>query len=192
MAPTTAAAWTGLTWRRILARTGACHAGEARRHLWRGKLRKLVCLGAPHHGSPLERGGNWLDALLGVSSYSAPFQRLSRIRSAGVTDLRFGNVLDEHWQGVDRFARHLDLRGGLPLPAGVDCYAIAATKAPVLAENLPGDGLVPVASALGRHEKPGLTLAFPEGHQWIALSTGHLDLLSSPAVYAQLRSWLAV
>ena len=101
--------------------------GEVAAHRWRPKLDKLVCLGSPHHGAPLERGGNWIDLLLGVSRYSAPLARLGKIRSAGVTDMRFGIVLDEHWEGRDRFAHGGDPRRTLKLPDGVECYAIAAT-----------------------------------------------------------------
>jgi len=107
-----------------------------------------------------------------------------------VTDMRFGNVLDEHWHSHDRFEPIPDGRGNLTLPDGVDCYAIAASTAKAMAAKLPGDGLVPVDSALGRHKRRGLTLAFPESHQWIALGTGHLDLLGKPEVYAKLREWL--
>ena len=74
----------------------------------------------------MERGGNGIDALLGVSPYSAPFARLGKIRSAGITDLRYGNLVHEDWQGRDRFARG-DRRRFVPLPEGVRCYAIAAT-----------------------------------------------------------------
>ena len=175
----------------LVARS-ACHLGEAAGHGWRRRLHRLVCLGTPHHGAPLERGGNWIDVLLGVHRYSAPLARLGRIRSAGVTDLRFGNVLDEHWQGRDRFAHGSDLRTPLPLPARVDCYAIAATTDPPgRAARRPTDGLVPVDSALGRHARPELTLAFPEGHRWIAHGMTHLDLLCRPEVYARLGCWLA-
>jgi hypothetical protein len=174
-----------------LVSRSACHCGEAAGDVWRRKLRKLVCLGSPHHGAPLERGGNWVDLLLGISRYSAPLARLGKIRSAGVTDLRFGNVLDEHWQGRDRFAHAGDLRGQLKLPDGVRCYAVAATTAPEAGGKLPGDGLVPVDSALGRHERPELTLGFPEGHQWVGFGMGHLDLLSRAEVYATIRSWLS-
>ncbi|RKG69806.1 alpha/beta hydrolase, partial [Corallococcus exercitus] len=86
----------------LVARS-ACLTAETEGHGWRPLLRGLVCLGSPHHGSPLERGGSWVDVLLEVSPYSAPFARLGRIRSAGVTDLRFGNVLDAHWEGRERF-----------------------------------------------------------------------------------------
>lgn len=174
-----------------LVSRSACHYGAAAAHAWRPLLRKLVCLGTPHHGAPLERGGNWIDIVLGVSRYSAPFGRLGRIRSAGVTDMRFGNVIDEDWEGRDRFAHGEDCRAPLPLPAGIACFAIAATTAPGPDAKPSGDGLVPVDSALGRCDRPELTLAFPESNQWIAYGTGHLDLLDRAEVYAKLESWLA-
>jgi hypothetical protein len=173
----------------LLSRS-ACHAAEAAGHAWRGKLAALVCLGSPHHGAPLERGGNWVDALLSVSAYSAPFAVLGKIRSAGVTDLRFGNVLDEHWSGRDRFELGGDPRTRVLLPEHVGCYAIAATTAKGPGRRLPGDGLVPVASALGRHERPELTLAFPPEHQWIGYGMDHLDLLNRPEVYQTVLRWL--
>jgi pimeloyl-ACP methyl ester carboxylesterase len=174
----------------LVARS-ACHCGEIAGHAWRRELNGLVCLGSPHHGAPLERGGNWIDVLLGFSRYSAPFARLGQIRSAGVTDLRFGNVLDEDWQARDRFAPGADPRTPLPLPTGVDCYAIAGTTATEPGADPPSDGIVPVDSALGRCDRPELTLDFPEAHRRIAYGTGHLDLLDRPEVYATLEEWLA-
>lgn len=174
----------------LVARS-ACHLGELGGHRWRPKLRRLVCLGSPHHGAPLERGGHWADLLLGLSRYSAPMARLGKIRGAGITDLRFGDVLDEHWRGRDRFGHGRDARTPLALPAGVACYAIAASRGRDAAGRWLGDGLVPVDSALGRHERPELTLAFPPAHRWIARGMDHFDLLSRAEVYAKLRSWLA-
>ena len=172
----------------LVARS-ACHAGAD--HAWRSRLRALITLGSPHHGAPLERGGNWIEVLLGVSRYSAPLARLGKLRSAGVTDLRYGNVLDEHWHGRDRFERRADDRCPLPLPAGVRCYTIAGSLSPGPAARLRGDGLVPVDSALGLHATPALTLGFPDAHRLIAYGTGHVQLLGSPAVYDTLRTWLA-
>jgi pimeloyl-ACP methyl ester carboxylesterase len=157
---------------------------------WQQHLRALITLGAPHHGAPLERGGNWIDRLLDLSPYTAPLGALGRIRSAGVTDLRFGNVLDEHWQGRDRFAHGRDTRSPCALPDGVRCYAIAGTLSTELGSRLRSDGLVPVESALGIHAS-AVCLAFPESHRSIALGTGHIDLLGAPAVYATIRDWLA-
>ena len=171
----------------LVARS-ACHVAEAEGCAWRKALVALVFIGTPHHGAALERGGHWLQRLLGVSRYSAPIGRLARLRSAGVTDLRFGNVLDEHWSGVDRFEAHHDRRRELSLPEGVACFAIAGTLSAAPGPVLRGDGLVSVDSALGRHKK--LDLAFPEANQRIVYRTGHVDLLGSPRVYATLRTWL--
>ena len=176
----------------LVARS-AFHYGTENKHAWQRKLRKLVFLGTPHHGAPLERGGHWIDVLLGVTPYTEPFRRLGRARSAGITDLRHGCLLDEDWHGRDRFAHGADPRRPLPLPPGVACFAIAAHlgKGPdELKEHLLGDGLVPIASALGRHPDPRFNLDFPPAQQWIAHDTSHLDLLSRPAVYRHIREWL--
>lgn len=155
---------------------------------WRDRVRALMFLGVPHHGAPLERGGNWLQALTGVSRYSAPLTQLMRIRSAGVTDLRYGNVREEDWRDRDRFALGGDPRVPLPLPAGVPCYAIAATRSEATAKRLASDGLVPVASALGDHANASLNI--PEAHRAILHEASHLDLLDRTEVYAQLATWM--
>jgi pimeloyl-ACP methyl ester carboxylesterase len=178
----------------LVARS-ACHYGAAARHAWTRQLDRLVFIGTPHHGAPLERGGNWVDTLLGSNPYSAPFARLGRIRSAGITDLRFGNLVDDDWNRRDRFERGGDCRVPVPLPDGVACYTIAATtgkKAGDLKDRLIGDGIVPLASALGRHANPEFALAFEPSRQWVAHGTRHLDLLSRPRVCAQIERWLAV
>jgi hypothetical protein len=175
----------------LVARS-ACYYGAERGHAWARQLRTLVFLGTPHHGAPMERGGNWIDLLLGSSPYSAPLARLGKIRSAGITDLRYGNLTDEDWHGRDRFARG-DRRRFVPLPEGVRCYAIAATTArdPRLSRHkLPGDGLVPVASALGEHANPKLALRIANSQRWIAHGCGHLDLIGSATVYRRIRRWL--
>ena len=141
-------------------------------------------------GAALERGGNWLHTAFGVSPYLAPFGRLGRIRSDGITDLRHGHVLDADWQGHDRFRRKPDSRVPLPLTEGVACYTIAATlgrqRSP-LTERLLGDGLVPVASALGQHHDRDRRLAFAPDRQAVVHDTNHLDLLSSAEVYRLLQ-----
>ncbi len=176
-----------------LVTRSACHTGKVLGHAWMRHLKKIVFLGTPHHGSALERGGNRVESILGISRYTAPLARLGQARSAGITDLRHGNLLDEDWQGRDRFEELEDLRQPVPLPDGVQCYAMAAAAevAGSLKSRLLGDGLVPVDSALGRHEKAGKTLPFPESRQWIAPDMTHFDLLSRPEAYEKIREWLA-
>jgi hypothetical protein len=177
-----------------LVSRSAYHAAVSAAYVWPRHLRSLVFLGTPHHGAPLERGGNWLNLLLGVSAYSAAFVRLGQIRSAGITDLRYGNLLEADWSRHDRFAHVGDQRQPVPLPRGVRVYAMAATTGAIpgdLNDQLFGDGLVPVSSALGRHPDARLALALPEDRQWVGYTMNHLDLLDRPEVYAQLRRWLS-
>ena len=184
----------------LVARSACHHAAQAG-HAWPAQLKGLVFLGTPHHGAPLERVGNWVDGVLGRHAVTRPLAKIGQVRSAGITDLRHGHVLESDWQAADRFERTPDARQALPLPAGVDCYAVAATTlalgdgrlAPVreaLSRNLVGDGLVPLESALGRHEDPRHTLAFAPGNQWIAQGMNHMELLKRPEVTRQLVHWL--
>lgn len=169
----------------LVARS-ACHYGAEAGHGWLSRLGKMVFLGTPHHGAPLERGGNWVHLLTDLSAYSAPFSRLAKIRSAGITDLRHGSLLDQDWQGQDRFAHGAPLPRTVPLPPKVRCFALAATLAQ--SEGGPaGDGLVPLASALGRHPDPARALPM-EGA--VVCGTNHMQLLSSGEVGDRLRDWL--
>lgn len=177
----------------LLARS-ACHYAGQKQLRWPTHLKSIVFLGTPHHGAPLERAGNWIDVILGSTPYSRPFAKLGQLRSAGITDLRYGHLLDPDWQGHDRFRRQPDKRQHLPLPGGVACYALAATTSPkrsLLADRLTGDGLVPLRSALGQHDDPQRSLHFAKAAQWIAYRTNHMALLGSPAVTRQLLRWLA-
>ncbi len=177
----------------LVARS-ACHYARREALRWPGCLKSIVFLGTPHHGAPLERAGNWVDVLLGSTSYTRPFAALGQLRSSGITDLRYGFVVDEDWQDRDRFRKTTDQRQSVPLPAGVACYTVAATRATqrsVMADRLLGDGLVPLHSALGYHDEAGLTLAFAPARQCIVYSTNHLELLGSSAVTRQIVQWLA-
>ena len=176
----------------LVARSG-CHYAEIAGHAWLQHLRKIVFLGTPHHGAPLERGGNWVDVILDASPYTTAFARLGKIRSAGITDLRQASMVDEDWNQGDRFARSRRRQIPVALPQNVRCYAIAASlakKSGGFAGKLLGDGLVPVASALGRHTVVRRDLALPKNRQWVGYGMNHIDLLDRADVYARIKRWL--
>ncbi|MFT3804013.1 MAG: alpha/beta hydrolase [Burkholderiaceae bacterium] len=158
----------------------ACMHAEQHEQTWIERSSRLIFLGAPLLGAPLVRGGHLLDVLLDQSPYSAPLARVRKLRSAGIKDLRHGVVSAEPLTQAS-------------LPRGVKCYAAATTRGDrqgLLADKLIGDGLVPVDSALGRHSDPAKTLPIPESQQWVGQGISHLEMLSSPQVYARLRDWL--
>jgi hypothetical protein len=130
---------------------------------------------------------------LDASPYTTAFARLGKIRSAGITDLRHGSMLDADWKHADRFAHSRRRPACVPLPRSVACYAIAASIAKTpggTAERLLGDGLVPLGSALGRHKDPHRSLALPKSHQWVGYGMNHLSLLERKEVYERIRRWL--
>jgi len=176
-----------------LVTRSAFHYARQEALRWPDHLRNIVFLGTPHHGAPLEQAGNWVDAILGGTPYTAPFARLGQLRSTGITDLRYGHVLDDDWHGHDRFHRRPDNRQAVPLPVGVACYTAAATTAAqrnAVANRLIGDGLVPLDSALGQHDDARRNLVFAEASQRVFCRMNHTDLLSSPRVTRQIVQWL--
>ena len=176
----------------LVARS-ACHYAAAAGHSWPRLLHAVVFLGTPHHGAPLERIGNLAELALAATPWSDPFARLGKIRSAGITDLRHGSLLDDDWEGHDRFAHRHDDRLTVPLPPGLKCFAIAASaghRRGLHGDVLFGDGLVPVASALGHHAEPARSLPFPASRTRVFSGMKHLDLLSRPEVVEQVGAWL--
>lgn len=168
-----------------LVSRSACNAAAQGKQSWLGLLRTLVCMGTPHHGAPLERGGRLLDSVLGSTPYLAPFARLGRARSAGIADLRYGNVREV----TSPRGESADNRPATPLPLHVDTFLMAAVQAERADAAHPswwGDGLVPLASALGQHPRPELDLQVPASRQWVLRGANHWDLLSHPLAYQHL------
>jgi len=174
----------------LVARSAIHHGSLIQRGglRWPARVNDLVCLGTPHQGAPLERAGHGVDLLLSAAPYAAPLARLGKVRSAGINDLRLGNIVSAPAgdDGTHRCAQ-------VGLPEGTRCFAMAASLGPQagnLKGKLLGDGLVPVASALGQHHDPERRLAFAPNRQAVVHETNHLDLLSSPEAYGWLRQWL--
>lgn len=177
-----------------LVTRSACYYGETAAHAWLDPLKATIFLGTPHHGVPLEKQGNLLNMLIDSMPFVAPFGRLGRRRSAGITDLRYSNLVDEDWIGRDRFAPGPDTRCHVSLPAGVRAYAVAAvlgSRADSAAARLLGDGLVPLDSALGMHPAADRCLGFDDSNSWVGYGMNHVDLLGRTEVYMRMADWLA-
>ena len=160
-----------------LVARAALHHAIARRMRWPAKVRRVVFLGTPHHGAPLERGGYGIDRVLEAHPLSAPFARLGKLRSRGIVDLRHGQVLEESSDPV-------------PLPPRIRFHAIAGSSRTLRGRAL-GDGLVPVDSALGRHADRARDLGLRDEHCHVERGVDHLSMLGDSAIYARLRDWLA-
>ena len=176
----------------LVARSALYYGGQEQKN-WTKHLKKMVFLGTPHHGSHVERKGNYLDIILEAIPYVKPFARLGKIRSAGVTDLRYGNLVDGDWQDNDRFERKTDQRQHIPLPKQIEFYSIAAVigkKTTTVSAKILGDTLVDVNSALGQHKNPDKSLLFKKENSWIVYENNHLDLLSNPKIIEKIKEWL--
>lgn len=165
----------------LVARSACHHGGD-----WTAKVAHTVSLGTPHAGAPLEQAVHVLAGALAVAPETRPFARLLRRRSAGIRDLRRGSLVDEDWHGRDPDALRAKALREIPLlPGATHCFVAATvTRSPSHpAGRLLGDALVLLPSASGR--KAGYVEGIELG------GVHHLALLKHPAVYEQLRAWLA-
>jgi hypothetical protein len=171
----------------------ACHYGTERNAPWTAVVRHVFFLGSPHLGAPLEKVANVLGAALSVFPESRPFAGLLNNRSAGIKDLRFGALVDDHWR-ADGLGGLLESSfPELPLLPTAEHHFAAATLARhprSLAAWVFGDGLVRVPSATGQGRNRTLGLAAGKGRR--LSGAHHFQLLNHPLVYEQIRSALAL
>src|SRR4051794_801001 len=172
----------------------ACHAatengGEA----WLPLTKRVVYLGAPHLGAPLEIGAVATATALRRLPETRPLGDALAGRSVGIKDLRYGDVLAADWAAVE------DLDAWRPEPAecsplieSAEHYYIGVTiprRRDGLAARAVGDALVLWSSASGTGRQRRLGLPVDRGRHLGGLH--HFDLLNHPRVYAVLRVWLA-
>lgn len=163
----------------LVARS-ALHQAQAHAMPWVSKVTRMVCLGTPHTGAPLERGVAGAAALLGRFATAAPLVGLLALRSDGIKDLARGYLHEEQWQ---EDAEALDPTATV-LPAGVRQYFVAVTLSRTegsLWGRLVGDLLVAPASAADRTQSADF--------QWFG-GMNHFDLLRHDAIYDAMLTWL--
>lgn len=172
----------------LVARSAVQQARDAAL-TWPEKLAALVTLGSPHQGAELEQLGNYANKQLRILPWTAPLTRLGNLRSAGIRDLRYGNLRHSDWQGHDDIEHTTDLRTPVPAPAGIRHLFLAATRSnsdhPETAQDLLGDFLVSVDSALARGYA-----GTEHVDRLIVPALDHMGLMWDGRVYDTLRHWL--
>lgn len=166
----------------------ACEAG----HRWTHLVRHVVSLGAPHGGSWLAQRAHVAAEWLGRLPETRALASVINTRSAGIRDMRFGPLVEAHWDHELDDCLAADARGEIPWLEGARHYFIAATltRDPDHAlSRVCGDLLVcsPSAWAEGKHGEQG---------RW-QLETSriyggltHFDLLGHPAIADQISEWI--
>jgi hypothetical protein len=147
--------------------------GVERGHAWPKRLRHVVCLGTPHDGAPLERLGKTVDAALTLSRFSSPWAVIAKIRSVAIQQLG-----------------HAEVFAWTKRPKALQLHAVAGMLAKARTGRVAsfvGDGLVPVASALGQG-----VASRDAGFDQIRMieGVGHLALVRHPEVSNYLISAL--
>jgi len=176
-----------------LVSRSACWYATQEQSPWLDSLHRVVCLGTPHHGSPLEKAGHAFDLAMQRLPYTAPLA-VGKGRSAGIKDLHHGDLLDEDWQWHHPDRPRRDTRRPVPLLPDVDYYFAAATLGRDRQDplgHLLGDLLVRLDSAVGSHRDDLRRLDIPQRNCRVFHEKNHFDLLDDARVHQQIIDWFS-
>jgi pimeloyl-ACP methyl ester carboxylesterase len=167
----------------------ACHLGKEANQEWVSLVRHVVYLGSPHLGAPLEKATNVVTNLLGIFNTTATslIRDVLNTRSAGVKDLRHGNLIDQDWLDFD--PDELGNNRRLPIPWLATARHHFAVGQALAGAGTFGDAMVRSDSAAGRAHgsQPGA----PCGSDvQVMPGLDHLALARDPAVYEHLERWV--
>lgn len=161
------------------ARSAAYH-GQLEGQAWVESVKHVFALGTPHLGAPLEQFVARTAPRLERVPELRPIARVLEARSQGIRDLHDGYICDEPTD--------------VPLIEHAQHYAICATltrRADSRLASIVGDLLVHEPSGSGRGRPGGRSITFPIENGLHVGGVSHFALLNHPAVYAQMRRWLA-
>jgi pimeloyl-ACP methyl ester carboxylesterase len=166
----------------------ACHLGSEAGHSWVPRVRHVVYLGAPHLGAPLEQATNVATHVLGLFDTTATrvVRDVLNTRSAGVKDLRFGNLVDA--DSLDYDPDELMINRRVPIPWLATARHHRVVGGVLAGAGTLGDGIVRPESAAGcaRGSQPGAP--DPTDVQ-VMPGLNHFDLARHPAVYEHIERW---
>ena len=167
----------------------ACHLGSEAGQAWVPRVRHVIYLGAPHLGAPLEQATNVATHVLGHFDTTATrvIRDVLNTRSAGVKDLRFGNLVDQDWLDYDPDELMSNRRVPIPWLATARHHRVVGQA--LAGAGTLGDGIVRPESAAGcaRGFQPGAP--DPTDVQMMP-GLNHFDLARHPAVYEHIERWV--
>ena len=171
----------------------ACHRALADQAPWLPLVQRIVYLGSPHLGAPLELAATAAAVALRKLPETRALADALASRSVGIKDLRYGDIRAEDWADIEDIdAWRAEPADCVPLIDTATHYYIGATigrRNDTVAARVIGDALVPWSSASGNGTRRRLALDVDRGRHLGGLH--HFDLLNHPRVYAVLESWLA-
>ena len=177
----------------LVIRSACCYAQRSEAQ-WLQHLQKIICLGTPHHGSPLEKAGHAFETAMQKIPYLEPML-FGKLRSVGIKDLRHGSLLDEDWQGHDPDSSGADTRQVVPMVPGVQYFFAAASVGRDHSDPLGlllGDLLVRPDSAVGTHKNALRKLNIEPQNCRVFHEKNHFDLLSDNRVQQQVLDWCSL
>lgn len=174
----------------------ACHVGMLRGDPWANRVKRVFYIGSPHLGAPLEKLGNivaWALRAVGIS-HTDLVADVINLRSSGVKDLRFANLVRQDWEGFDPDALLENRRTAVPLLPGATHHLLVGTLGGSerhLVTALFGDSMVRVSSAAGRCSDDSIIPALPQNNVRIFPGVTHGALAHDPGVYMEIKTWCA-
>ena len=161
---------------------------------WTTKVRRIVLLGVPNTGAPLEALINTTSSTLW--SLPVPATRLVGLgldrRSAGIKDLRFGNIVDEDWLEQDPGACVRTQPHRVHRLRRADHLVVAGTVTTDPEHPLAriiGDALVTSSSAAGLVDGADRRELLPGASTCLFPKTTHIALAHDDDVFAAINSW---
>jgi triacylglycerol lipase len=178
----------------LVARS-ACYYGNKRKSKWVSLTKKIVFIGSPHHGAPLEKFGNAVTTVLDKIPNPVTYltKKAINLRSAGIKDLRYGFLVEEDWKGKDPDSFVNSEKKPVPLLKHTQYYVITGTLMDnpkhFLSEFF-GDAIVGKWSAKGKSGNSKYDLSFPENHIKEFPGITHIKLMHDRRVYEQIKDWI--
>jgi hypothetical protein len=174
----------------LVARS-AIHYGEG--SPWVPRCRRLVLLGVPQRGAPLEQVAHIAAFTLRAipNPWTWGISWLIRQRSEGIRDLRHGYLVHEEWQERHDESLTIGRRHALPLASHIDHYCAAGSVGPSehhVVSKLVGDGMVTPFSAKDEGVTGQLTDRVATETR-VFPGVSHVSIAGHDEVYAQVLIW---